>query len=242
MSKYKELVYMVMDQLKLISDDSIITEDHVIYLLSKYRSFLIKQQYLDKGQSVPEIYYQTLCLDLERYNFYNDSCSGNTYLRTKQKVPITVSGTTTRVYPKDFYTGNIQYVSRERMKYVGTNKYLQNIIYASQLTDGHFYFTSQNNQFVFLKQVRLTGVFEDTEAASELECENEDDGACDILDKNFPIEDSLIPMLIELVVKVLSGVKYQPADRRNNASDDLAELANFLRQNVKSTLAQELDQ
>lgn len=241
MSKYKDLVYMVMDQLKIISDDSIITEDHVIFLLSKYRAFLIKQQYLDKGQSVPEIYYQTLCLDLERYNFYDNKCIGNTYLRTTKKVPTTLSGTSVKVYPKDFYEGNIQYVNRERMKYVGTNKYLQNILYTSQLTDGHFYFTSSNNQFIFLKKIRITGVFEDTEAAAELECDSEDEEACDILDKTFPIEDSLIPMLIELVVKILSGVKYQPADRRNNASDDLAELVNYLRNNTKGELAQALE-
>jgi hypothetical protein len=42
MSKYKELVYMVLDSVKIVSDDSIINEDHVIFLLNKYRAFLIK--------------------------------------------------------------------------------------------------------------------------------------------------------------------------------------------------------
>jgi len=124
MSKYKDLVYMVMDQVKIISDDSIITEDHVVFLLSKYRAFLIKQKYLDKGESVPEEYYQTLCLDLERHNFFGGACYGNDYLRTTETVPYTVSGTTPRVYTKDYYQSNIQYVSRDRMKHTGTNKYL----------------------------------------------------------------------------------------------------------------------
>ena len=45
MSKYSELVYMVNDLLKLISDDSVFTEDHIIYLLDTTRSFLLKQKY-----------------------------------------------------------------------------------------------------------------------------------------------------------------------------------------------------
>lgn len=115
----------------MLSDDSIITEDHVIYLLAKYRAFLIKQQYLDKGQTVPQSYYQTICLDLERASSYDNSCAGNIYLRTIQEVPIVAEGTSPRIYPTDYYTGNIQYVDRDRMKYVGTNKYLANVIYAS---------------------------------------------------------------------------------------------------------------
>lgn len=74
-----------------------------------------------------------------------------------------------------------------------------------------------------------------------MECDKDTDTPCDILDSDFPIEEALIPVLIELVVKVLSGVKYQPADRRNNAQDDLAQLALFLRHNTKGDLQKALD-
>ena len=41
----KEIVYMVLDLAKAAtSDDSFWTEDHVIFLLKKYRSFLIKKE------------------------------------------------------------------------------------------------------------------------------------------------------------------------------------------------------
>ena len=36
----------------------------------------------------------------------------------------------------------------------------------------------------------------------------------------FPIENALVPIVIELVVKELLGVKYQPRDTHNNAADD----------------------
>ena len=38
---------------------------------------------------------------------------------------------------------------------------------------------------------------------------------------DFPIEEGLIPQMIELIVKELSGVVYRPADIVNNATDDL---------------------
>jgi len=40
----------------------------------------------------------------------------------------------------------------------------------------------------------------------------------------FPLEDSLIPQLIELIVKELTPVEYKPTDTDNNASDDLANI------------------
>lgn len=43
--KVKELVYMILDECKLSSsDDAFITEDHIIFLIKKYRSFLIKKE------------------------------------------------------------------------------------------------------------------------------------------------------------------------------------------------------
>ena len=64
MSTYKELVYMCLDELKLYSDDALYTEEHIMFLLGKYRTFLIKQRYSDVKKQIPESNYQTICLDL----------------------------------------------------------------------------------------------------------------------------------------------------------------------------------
>ena len=53
MKTYRQLVYLVLDELKLMSDDSTYTEDHVISLLSTYRSFLWKQRYADVRKEIP---------------------------------------------------------------------------------------------------------------------------------------------------------------------------------------------
>ena len=226
MSTYKELVYMCLDELKLYSDDALYTEEHIMFLLGKYRTFLIKQRYSDVKKQIPESNYQTICLDLIKVPAISgEPCEGGSYLRSKEKIPFLMKIGNPRVYPIDYYQGEITYVSRDRMRYVGYNKYLQNIIYASLGPDNYLYFKSFNPQFLYLEKVRMTGIFEDTLAASELQCPDENgDIVCDILDREFPIENALIPPLIQLVVEELTKAEYKPEDKENNSDDDLSEV------------------
>ena len=226
MSTYKELVYMCLDELKLYSDDALYTEEHIMFLLGKYRTFLIKQRYSDVKKQIPESNYQTICLDLIKVPAISgEPCEGGFYLRSKEKIPFLMKIGNPRVYPIDYYQGEITYVSRDRMRYVGYNKYLQNIIYASLGPDNYLYFKSFNPQFLYLEKVRMTGIFEDTLAASELQCPDESGNTvCDVLDREFPIENALIPPLIQLVVEELTKAEYKPEDKENNSDDDLSEV------------------
>lgn len=226
MSTYKELVYMCLDELKLYSDDTLYTEEHIMFLLGKYRTFLIKQRYSDVKKQIPESNYQTICLDLIKVPAISgEPCEGGSYLRSKEKIPFLMKIGNPRVYPIDYYHGEITYVSRDRMRYVGYNKYLQNIIYASLGPDNYLYFRSFNPQFLYLEKVRMTGIFEDTLAASELQCPDENgDTVCDVLDREFPIENALIPQLIQLVVEELTKAEYKPEDKENNSDDDLSKV------------------
>ena len=228
----KEIVYMVLDLAKAAtSDDSFWTEDHVIFLLKKYRSFLIKKEQ-EKQRATTDIAsefeYQQICLDLEKVPAIDgEPCTGGYYLRTTKKIPKILEDNQPRVYPIDFYQGiNISYVPRDRMRYVGTNKFLQNIIYVSLGPDLHLYLNSSNPQFLYLKKLRMSAVFEDFDEMANYLCD--DDGsskACDVMDEVFPIREYLVPTLMELVVKELTSAKYQPVDDKNNASDDKAKVS-----------------
>ena len=214
---------MALDELKLSSDDAQFTEDHVMFLLDKYRTFLLKQRYSDIKKQIPESNYQTICLDLIQVPAISgDACEGGTYLRSKEKIPFLMKIGIPRVYPLDYYQGEITYVSRDRMRYVGYNKFLQNIIYCSIGPDNYLYFKSFNPQYLYLEKVKFTGIFQDPMQASDLQCpESNGETTCDLLDRIFPIEDALVPPLIELVVKELLGAEYIKKDEDNNAKDDL---------------------
>lgn len=228
----KEIVYMVLDLAKAAtSDDSFWTEDHVIFLLKKYRSFLIKKEQ-EKQKATTDIAsefeYQQICLDLEKVPAIDgEPCTGRYYLRTIKKIPKILEDNQPRVYPIDFYQGiNISYIPRDRMRYVGTNKFLQNIIYVSLGPDLHLYLNSSNPQFLYLKKLRMSAVFEDFDEMSSYLCNDDGDSrACDVMDEVFPIREYLVPTLMELVVKELTSAKYQPVDEHNNAADDIAKVS-----------------
>ena len=219
---YREIVYACLDILKLTSDDSLYTEGHIIFLANKARTLLLKQRYSDIKKKIPESNYQTICLDLEKVQNIQDlECKGSS-LRTVQEIPYLMKIGNPKVYPQNYYLGEITYISRERMRYVGHNKYLQNIIYCSLAPDNHLYFKSSNPQHLYLKKVQVTGIFEDIQNASQLECNNDNSQCQDILDKTFPLEEGLVHPLIEIIVKQLGPSVDLPQDQENNAQDDLA--------------------
>lgn len=219
---YNEIMYMCLDELKLSSDDSFYTKDHLIFLLVKYRSFLLKQRYSDIKKQIPDSNYQSICLDLiEVPAISGEPCEGSSYLRSKNKIPTTMMVGNPRVYPTDFYQGEIAYISRDRMRYIGYNKFMRNIIYCSKAPDGYLYFKSWNPQFLYIENVRFSAIFEDAKEASEMACPEENGAICKLEDKEFPIEDSLVPPLIELVVKELRGPEFMKKDEDNNAEDNL---------------------
>lgn len=222
---YREIVYMVLDELKGMSDDFTFTEDHIAFLCGKYRSFLLKQRYYtDIKKAISESNYQTICLDLiEVPAISGEVCEGGSYLRSKDKIPVTLMIGNPRVYPIDYYQGEIAYISRDRMRYVGYNKWMKNIIYCSIAPDGYLYFKSWNPQFLYLEKVKFTAIFEGADEVSGLTCDNDEGTACDLLDRTFPIEEALVPPLIELVVNELRKAEYAPSDENNNADDDLDE-------------------
>lgn len=228
----KEIVYQILDEVKAASDDSFFTEEHVIFLIKKWRSLLIKkEQEREKADSdvASEFEYQQICLDLEKVEALDGlPCEEGYYLRTVQEMPKVLEGTLPRVYPQDYYSNpRITFVSRDRMKFVGTNKYLQNIIYTSLGPDLHLYLKSSNPQFLYLEgenKLKVSAVFEDFDKAAELSCTEGSDAPCDALDAEFPIRDYLVPSLIEYVVKELLGAVYRPKDNQNNAHDEMSGL------------------
>lgn len=228
MSTFKEIVYMCLDELQLSSDDATFTEDHIIFLANKYRALLLKKQYLDLAKLMPESNYQDVCLDLEVVNGIDgDDCSGK-YLRSTAKIPDMLPVGTPTITGMDFMSGEITYVSRERIKYVGHNKYLKGVMYATLGPDDKLYIKSANPQALYLEKVRFSGIFENPEEAAKLSCDDDssEEGTCDVLDKTFPLEEALIPLMIELIVKEVSNAIYRPADEDNNANDDLTNNTN----------------
>ena len=236
MTTYREAIYMCLDLLKGMSDDFTYTEDHVAYLLDKCRALLLKQRYgNDPKKHVPYSNYQTLEITLE-------DTEGGDYLKSTELIPYTLQLGIPRITVDNYYDTTIEIVSRERFPFVGNNKYLKKITYA----------TIDHNNILLLKKdycyccdsntkIKLTAIFENPREITSVASPVEDSTNVNSWDKILPIEESLTTTLIELVVKELAGSMYIPSDDTNNNRDDKASLANVIQTNMKSNFAKQLE-
>ena len=235
--KIKELVYMVLDEIKGLSDDFTYTEDHVIFLLNKYRTSLLKQKYKDDKSAMHSSNFQTMLLTLKDSLQNKDYILERQYKQSEEVIPELLTNKGVRVYPETQFLDNadIAFITEDRMRYVGYNKYLKNAVYATIHND-YLYITSRNLDIMNLEQVYLSAVFEDAvEAIKAIS------GEVDLLEEDFPMEDSLTSLLIQSVVKELLGAAYRPKDSQNNANDDLADMIAFMRRNIKSAYQKQIE-
>lgn len=249
MATYREAVYMVLDFLKLSSDDAYYTEDHVRFLLNKYRAYVLKSKYEDNQKnpsSVPsDSNSQTLDVTFEHVNGVDGvDCTGH-FLRSIEEIPSPMFWYNFKVRAGVMFGDNIILTMPTRFRYAGTGKLARMFNYATIGPDNHLYLKSGNPQLYYLQSATVKGIFEDPEKVYEIEnasaIANGESPVCDILDKEFPLEDNLLALCMQYVVKELSGSTYKPADTDNNASDDLSELAQFIRSYVKNPLRRQLD-
>ena len=235
MATFREITYMCLDLLKQISDDSYYTPDHVLFLINHYRNYVLKKQYHDIKQEIPDSNFQTVCLNVSPDNELGDTSCSNIVLKSQESLPDIMKLAEPRILLGDVSAGYITFVSPERFPNTGYNRYLKNIIYCTLLPNGKLMLKSNNPQFIYLEKIKVSAIFEYTDYAAKLSCGSTDDN-CDIMDKEFPLEEALIPIVLESVVKALTGAIFQPKDYKNNAADDLSDLNNFVRNNMKQNV------
>lgn len=248
MTTYREAIYMCLDLLKGISDDFTYTEDHIAYLLDKFRALLLKQRYgNDPRKLVPYSNYQTISI------IFSPS-EPKEILKSSNKIPYMLQLGIPRLLSTDeaYYNYKYDFTSRERLPFVGYNKYTKNITYFA-INESNFLITPNKKEYwnvnmslddntpttyIGPHHFSLTGIFENPREVRDESSFNE---GTDELDRNIPIEESLITTLIELVVKELASSVYRPTDDQNNNRDDNAAMATFLANNTKSSLQKQME-
>ena len=238
----RELVFLVLDELKINSDDSYFNEDHVVFLINKYRSFVLKKELEKENKPLSSTNAQLICLDLIEVRDEDNLC-GEPILRTEQPIPSLVNDCKVSIYPVNYFEGDhIIYTTMERMRYTTYNKWTKNLIYAAKGPDNYLYLKSSNPQYLYLEKLKMKAVFEDFESAAQYACdESGEELNCDILDMKFPIENALVPIIVEMVVKELLGASYRPKDSINNSNDDISDIVAWVRRNMKTPVQKQIE-
>lgn len=232
---YRELVYMALDALKIHSDDSKFTEDHVIFLLNKYRAYALHQKYSKTLEGVNNRNYQTIQVSIKYLE--SNRLEGEYYARSDKSIPNILTITLPEVWRDEFRNEECVYTTDKRLKYTGNNRFLKKTIYCSVSNENKLWIKSTNVDVKTISYVFLYAVFSDPIEAYNFVTSTED-----ILDLDFPLEDVLVPSVLELVLKDLTNGIYKPSDTTNDAQDALSDLAGFLRRNMKSQFQKQIDE
>lgn len=243
MSTFRELVYMVLDSNKLSNDDSYVEVEHVSFILSKIRAYLIANKYKKLKSNISNSNFQTICVTMQPDTESDVCSSGNTVMRSTEEIPNLLlldnyeGLTDILIADSPIVSHRFEFVSHHRFDSVGYGRWGQNITYATIGSDKHLYIKSKDSDIQMLDTLRVRGVFEDIDTAATMECVDpcaEDSSeSCDPMDKDFPLEEGLITPLIETAVNFFNGMSSKQQDIKNNATDDLSNIIAHLNSIIK---------
>lgn len=224
MTTYRELIYIILDELKIQSDDSYFEEEHIMFLINQYRPLILKQRYSDIRKEIPETNFQSINITMVESPEVTGNLDGSMlYRKSNVKIPsiMNLNGgqrIITLSFSKDYWSGEITYVNKDRFKYIGHNKWLKNVIYGSIGPDEYLYIKSEDTNLNSLTKVKITTIFEDPTEVNKLDVDT-NGKIKDPLDIECPFEANLIPVLIEMIVKTLLPAQFRESDKENDAND-----------------------
>lgn len=228
MSTLQEITYSILDVVKPNNlTSSSMTEELVKYYVKTVRAQLIKQN-LSKNSPLHNSYIQSLgCVSLVTAD-KSECCEypvGCKILRTSVPIPNPVDGNTiliTRVGPVNITEKSYQNIPQERVPFSGKNKYSRGINKWFTINNSNYLYilTDESIQSMGLEVINIQGVFEDPEEVGQFkDCTT--GVACFNSNSKYPIPDSLIPTLVELVQKKFMLIEAsQPIDKTNDNNEN----------------------
>ena len=180
--------------------------------MTKYRTLLFNQKYKGKKVEIPFAWYQRLSVP------FTTKITGTSIYKSTKEIPqildITDLWKYTFVSEGGLTTNNLNFVNPFRFKFSGTGKWL-----TSQK-----YITIDLDSYMYIKKSAVTTsliLYYDTILDNPIDADRfNGTNTLDVLDLEFPCEESLIQPIIDLCIKEISAINGIQRDSTNNASDD----------------------
>lgn len=217
MATLRHHIYSVREKLKELSDDQLLTDEFIKHLINTKRDYLLNQKYADIRKVIPEAVKQTIEFEMETTERV-PGIPGQYVLVSKDTLPmladldrltneIVVSG-------RDVLESRINYVPYARFLYVGKDRWLKTLIYAS-IRAGKLYLKSGTFTEKGIEILNLTSVFADPEVAYNRS--EAYDPTVEFEDTEYPLTQKLADTAIEMIAEELLRKSQLKPDDRNNA-------------------------
>lgn len=240
MATFREIVNMVLDRGKLMNDDAYVEPEHVLFIISRLRAYIITSKYKQAKAQVSPTNFQTLTLEIEPTDHGCGCDNGEMYMSKSVKtIPSMLlinnyEGVAT-VSPVDTFGYSTQFsmVSAIRFATAGYSKWQRLTSYAAIGPDRHLYLKSADSGIQDMEAVQVTAVFEDAEKTAQMQADAMQDGCnedapCDVMDMQFPLEEGLVTLLIDYAAQAVFDMASKPRDEKNSADDELGNITNYL--------------
>lgn len=228
MATRAEMIFSVKELLKEHTDDSLLSDEHILFQIKAYRAMLLRQLYSDRAKEYDDAAKQTFCADMVLTD--PGICGINTgcfILRSEEKIPglLSVKGRSalTRVGPPIIGMPGYELTTPDRVGACMDDPYSGATAF---IMDDYLYMVGRGVATKLIKCISVTGIFEDPEKLEYL-------NSCDSCGTNQPVkcynDDSELPMpshmiqnIIQMVVKDFAQVERleDHRDRDNDSSPD----------------------
>lgn len=214
---FKEVIYDIRESLNSYNIDSEITDRYIAFSIRNARSLVLRQHMANNPGEYRNQLTQTVYMDVEQvsYSQYPAMIPLDTYLLATTQVLPNIVGE--QMY-KEIEVRSVERLGSEiemldKIRAVQFKYAPNGFIYGWRENDGKLYFVSTNLQYLNLKQVVVTAIFEDPEAAYLL-----NDGNGEI--EEYPITANLWINVKEMVIQQLLRKFGIPTDKLNNENED----------------------
>lgn len=221
------IVFAVLDTVKPENQvNTNVTEELVQYHINNVRAQLAKQSY-DKNGYLDNAYIQSLgCISLVEAD-PSECCAyptGCIILRTSVAIPRPIESNgnlITRVGPVNLTEKSFQRINFERVPFEGLNKYTRSLKKWFTIgNSGYIYILVSKGDLLAnsLEVINVQGALENpSEAINFTNCST--GTACYASNKPYPVPNSLIPTIIEMVIKKFIAIQaVAPIDKSNDSA------------------------
>lgn len=219
--KIGELISLVRTTIKQQSDDSKYTDLYIYGLIKSIRAFLIHRD-INSNKNISIFNWQTICIKLEKTQFINCDCVpvGCEVLMSTVEIPSVITANKRDLLKVHTFNNII-------IPYVGIDRQISNK-YSDFMRLHPGYYIQDNKLIIWndlnLRAIQVSGVFDDPAELSSYKICNQDGAEFDACSfdpntQDFPLEERLIPALLDAVIQYLLGSIQVPDDKINNAQE-----------------------
>jgi len=224
----EKLIFDVREAVKQYTDDSELSDLHILYLYGLKRSKYLRNDLNNLQKVADNSILQTLCLEVEEVSIaqcgFDYECG--TIMRTVRPIPkpleLHLKSAITSIKPSNRIAIPFNFVSKDRAIYSKYSKFNKSI-YTFIDNDLYVYFISQSNAIKLLDCITITGIFEDPLELKNYKncCGCNDSNICfDIMTTDYPLQSHHIDSIREEIIRNYIRTIQIPEDKQNNSNDD----------------------